>query len=84
MITNYKLVGLERLHNPDDISATLEYLDKEETFKSFIEGTKEQKEAMWNYCKGDWSNKKIAEVKHEGIMNGYPMNPRVVSFYHQN
>ena len=84
MKTEYKIVGLERLHNPDDISATLEYFEKEETFKAFVAGTKEQKEAMWNYCKGDWGDKKIAEVEHEGMMNGYPMNPRVISIRHQN
>lgn len=79
MKSEYKLVGLQRLHNPEDIAVTLEFLDREETFPAPIIGTMETKEALWKYCGHDWKDVKIAEVEHDGIKNGYPVNPKMIS-----
>ena len=34
---------------------------------------------LWNYCKGHWSDRKIAEIEHDGYYeDGTPINPVVV------
>lgn len=54
----YRLVGLERLNNENYMSATIEPFANEQTQKAFIEGSNEFKDAVWNYCQGNWGNLK--------------------------
>ncbi len=82
MTTDFKLVGLNRVAN-NDIVATLEPIDKEETFKASLKCEPELKESLWNYCSHDWKNKKLAVVEHAGFYsNGHPINPVVTYIKH--
>ena len=34
---------------------------------------------LWNYCEGNWIDRKIAEIEHDGYFeDGLPINPIVV------
>ena len=84
MTTEFRIVGLQRLNNEEVICATLELFNNERTFKALVDAEIDRKEAMWNYCKGDWADKKIAEVRHDGFTNdSYPINPVVISIRHE-
>lgn len=63
--TEYRLVGLEKVHNEQYMIATLEPFHKEETFKAQIEGDNSFKDGLWNYCEGNWGNLKAITVKDE-------------------
>lgn len=65
LVTEYRLVGLERLHNEEYMSATVEPFDKEETQKALIQGDKKFKDALWNYCEGNWGNLKAITITDE-------------------
>lgn len=77
MKTEYKLVGLSKGQR-----ATLELLDTDrETFWAKIEMPQDRFNAVWNYCEGNWEDKKIAEVECDYITpEGIPINPRMLGF----
>lgn len=79
-VSIYKLVGLEKLYNEEYMSATIQMPGKEENQKALIEGDKPFKDALWNYCKGNWGNL-IAIVKHEGSRDN-PVDPIVHKVEH--
>ncbi len=74
MINKFKLIGLSKPQ-----SFTCEPLDKEEVFWA-KNGMSDQKfNELWNYCKGNWSDKNIAIIKHDGLNDdGIPINPYVI------
>jgi hypothetical protein len=74
MKSDFKLTGLSKQQ-----SFTCEPLNNENIFWA-KNGLGEQKfNELWNYCKGNWSDKKIAEIQHDGLNNdGIPINPVVV------
>lgn len=73
MKSYFKLVGLSR-----PFSMTCEPLDNENIFWPKI-GTRERFDALWNYCKYHWYDKKFVEIEHEGFYDdGTPINPIVV------
>ncbi len=79
--SEFKLVGLERVNGENYMIATCEPFYKEETFKTIIKGTNEEKEGLWNYCSGDWGNK-IATIKCDGFYNnGMPINPILIHIH---
>ena len=61
-VKEYRLVGLEKLHNENYMSATLEPFDKGQTLQALIDGDNSLKDAIWNYCEGNWSNLKAITV----------------------
>ena len=65
LVTEYRLIGLERLQCDEHMSATIEPFNKEETKKALIQGDKKYKEALWNYCEGNWGNLKALVIKDE-------------------
>ncbi len=84
MKNEFKLVGLQKVHNQEEVIATLEY-KKEETFKALIDHNPKQKMEMFDYVKHDWKNTKIATVKHDGFYkNGSPINPVLISIRLEN
>ncbi len=41
---------------------------------------KERFDALFDYCGGNWKDKKIAEIEHDGLnKEGIPINPVVVA-----
>lgn len=75
--SDFKLVGLSKAK-----SATLELIDTDrETFWATIDMTQEKFDSMWKYCENNWSDKKIAEVVHDGFYaDGTPKNPVMTGF----
>lgn len=50
----FKLVGLQKVDGGNDIVATCEPLDKEETFKAVLNMTLDRKFALWALLKNNW------------------------------
>ena len=71
----FKLIGLSR---PQCV--TCELVDSEVTFIA-KNGLSEQKfKELWNYCKDNWGDKKVAEIEYDRLSdNGTPINPIVVN-----
>lgn len=86
-ITEFDLYGLNRAGA--DINATISETCHglriaKDWFHAPIEMTIDRKEALWNYCHGDWHNKKIAVVRHDGFVNAMPLNPIVIEVKEAN
>ena len=77
MTKDYKLVGLSKGKR-----ATLELLDTDrETFWAKIEMPNDRFKAMWDYCKGNWKDIKIAEIECDYITEGgSPINAVMKGF----
>lgn len=75
-ISDFKLVGLSKSK-----SFTLELLESDkETFWATSNMEQERFDALFDYCKNNWEDKKIAEVKHNGLTSdGIPINPLVIN-----
>lgn len=74
MKTDFKLTGLSKPQ-----SFTCEPLNSDTIFWAKNGLGKEKFNELWNYCDGNWSDKKIAEIEHDGLNNeGIPINPVVV------
>jgi hypothetical protein len=63
--TEYRLVALQRLLSENYMSATIEPFNKEETSQALIDGDNSFKDALWNYCEGNWGNLKAITVKDD-------------------
>lgn len=73
--TDFKLIGLSK-----PFSMTCQPLDNENTFWPKVGIPPERFDALWNYCEGNWKDKKIAEIEHEGLhYDGTPQNAVVVA-----
>ena len=75
--SDFKLIGLSSPR-----SCTLTPLNNETIFWANISMNFEEDKvaALWNYCKGNWADRKIAEVEHEGLReDGTPVNPIVLN-----
>lgn len=71
---DFKLTGISR-----PFSMTCEPLNNENIFWPKVAIPKDRFDALWNYCKGEWKDKKIAEIEHEGLCeDGTPINGIVV------
>ena len=74
--SDFRLVGLSK---PKSFTLELLYTDKE-TFWATSEMAQDRFDALFIYCKNNWKDKKIAEVKHNGLNeDGLPINPVVVN-----
>ena len=74
MKSDFKLTGLSKPQ-----SFTCEPLHNENIFWAKNGMSKEVFDGLWNYCDGNWKDKKIAEIEHDGIIeDGTPINPIVV------
>lgn len=75
MRSDFRLVGLSKAR-----SATLHFLDTDKTtFWAPLAMTEERFQKLWDYCKGNWKDKKIAEVEHKGFFSdGTPIKPTVI------
>lgn len=74
MKSDFKLTGLSRPQ-----SFTCEPLKNENIFWAKNGLGLEKFNELWNYCKGNWTDRKIAEIEHDGYFeDGTPKNPVVV------
>lgn len=75
MISEFRLVGLSKPK-----SATLQLLDTDkETIWAKVDMPKDRFDALFDYCKGNWKQNKIAKIKHDGLReDGTPINPVVL------
>jgi hypothetical protein len=62
---DFRLVGLSRLHNEHYMAATVEPFGSSDTMQALIEGDNSFKDALWNYCEGNWGNLKAICVTDE-------------------
>lgn len=70
----FKLSGLSKPR-----SFTCEPLHNDEIFWPKSNLTQEQFDNLWNYCSGEWSEKKYAIIEHDGLYDcGIPINPLVI------
>lgn len=72
MTTNFKLTGLSK---PQSFTC--------ETNQGHIFNAKnglgiEKFNALFAYCNGNWADKKMAQVRHNGFSEGEPINPIVI------
>ena len=75
MKSDFKLIGLSKPQ-----SFTCEPLDSDTIFWAENGLGKEKFNELWKYCDGNWQDKKIAEIEHEGLNeDGTPINPVVVA-----
>lgn len=71
--TNFRLVGLSKPKK-----ATLR-TDNEMIFWAEVKMTRERFSALFDYCKGNWSEKKVAVIEHDGFYkDGTPRNPTMI------
>lgn len=74
MKSDFKLTGLSKSQ-----SFSCEPLNTENIFWAKNGLGEEKFNELWDYCKGNWQDKKIAEIEHDGLNNdGIPINPVVV------
>lgn len=75
MITKeYRLTGLSKPR-----SATLQNLhDDIDMYWAVLDMAEDRIQALWNYCKRNWDEKKIAVVECDEVIDGAPINGRVV------
>ncbi len=72
--TDFKLVGLSK---PFSMTCRTDKTDI--AFWPKVGIPRERFDALWNYCKGEWKDKKIAEIEHEGLReDGTPINGIVI------
>lgn len=75
MKSYFKLTGLSKPQ-----SFTCEPLHNENTFWAKNGMSKEVFDGLFKYAKGNWKDKKVAEIEHDGIAeDGTPINPVVVA-----
>jgi len=75
MISDFKLIGLSKPN-----MMTCEPMDSDNIFWAPTSIPKERFDALFEYSKGNWKDKKIAEIEHNGInKDGTPINPMVIS-----
>lgn len=81
MKAEFKLVGLGKPR-----SATLEHLDNDrDTFWGVLDMPEEKISELWNMCKGNWDDVKIAEVECDYLSeDGVPVNAKVKSIRFKN
>lgn len=72
MKTEFKLVGLSR-----SMIVTCE-TDKENTFRPKVNMSQERFDALFNYCKNNWKDKKIAVIEHDGYYGDIPKDPVLI------
>ncbi len=73
MITKFKLVGLQK---PNKFNCEFK---KEQTFWAKSDMSQDRFNALFDYAKWNWKDKKMVEVKHEGFEpDGRPINPLVL------
>ena len=71
----FKLIGLSRPK-----SFTCETLDSENIFHASSDNmSQETFGGLFNYCKGHWNTKKRVEIEHDGLKDGIPINPNILS-----
>jgi hypothetical protein len=76
VISDFRLLGLGKNNS---FTLSLLYTDKE-MFWATSEMVEDRFNALFSYCKDNWKDKKIAEVKHDGLnQDGLPINPIVVN-----
>lgn len=77
MKSDFRLMGLNKSR-----TATLHFINTDKAiFWAKINMPKDRFDAMWNYCKDNFNDAKIAEVEHDGYFeDGTPINPVMVSF----
>ncbi len=77
MKSDFRLRGLNKSK-----TATLELIDTDRTtFWAKIDMPKERFNALWDYCKGNWKEPKIAEIEHDGFNDdGTPHKPIMTGF----
>jgi hypothetical protein len=74
MKTDFKIIGPTK-----PASFTCE-LPNETMFRTKSRLSEDRFNALFNYCKGDWSTERLGEVEHEGLReDGTPKNPIVLS-----
>jgi len=75
-MSDFRLLGLGKNN-----SFTLGLLDTDsEMFWATSEMPKDRFNALFTYCENNWKDKKIAEVKHDGLnKDGIPINPIVIN-----
>jgi hypothetical protein len=74
MITKFPLKGLSIGNR-----CTIDTLDGSGWFHAPTNFEKDKFEALFEFCKKDWVNKKIAIVQHDGFrVSGIPINPIVI------
>lgn len=74
MISEFKLVGLCKPKK-----ATLN-TQKEEIFWSDLKMDHETFNKLFDYCKDNWNDQKIAIIEHDGFYkDGTPINPLVIN-----
>lgn len=80
MKNTYKLVGLQKVGG-DEIIATLEHFQHEETFTAKLPFDKNKQKEFWDNCKNNWDEKKVAIVTHNGFFAGTitPIKPIIIS-----
>lgn len=70
----FKLVGLSK---PFSMTCRTDKTDI--AFWPKVGIPRERFDALWNYCKDNWKDKKIAEIEHEGLRDdGTPINGIVI------
>ncbi len=76
----FKLKGLSKPK-----SFTCEPLENENIFWATSGITQERFNALWDYCKGNWSDEKIAVIEHDGLYkDGTPKNPIIIEIKERN
>jgi len=75
MKSDFRLVGLSKPK-----SASLQFLHSDKTtFWASIEMPEDRINALWDYCKDNWHEKKIAEIEHNGLYeDGTPIKPIMI------
>lgn len=77
--SDFKLTGLSKGER-----FTCEPLNGQEMFWAKNGLGKETFLELWKYCDGHWSEKKIAEIEHDGLFtDGTPIKPIVVGIREQ-
>lgn len=70
----FRLIGLNRPYSMTCIT------DNEVVFWPKVGITKDRFNALWDYCIGNWKDKKYAEIEHDGLReDGTPINGVVIS-----
>lgn len=75
MIIYFKLTGLSRPK-----SMTCHTMDKRESiFWPKVQLSQDRFNALWDYCKNNWDEKKLAQIECDGLYkDGTPINPVVI------
>ena len=74
----FELIGLDKLRVDNDIIAKLR-TNSNLVFRCLIDGDKTTKNKLFDYCKDNWQDKKIAIVEYYGYdSQGYPVNAKLL------